>query len=353
MELKNYNTYFFLIILATVSFFAFLIFKPFLSAILVAAFLAVAFQRPYNFFLKITRDRRAVSSFLTSLLAVLIVIVPLFVVVGLIINEVNIFYQNFLADSNYYNHYLSILTGNLKKLPVIQMLDVDKIFSQSEFAGYFKNISQTILGIIQGTYQALASFIVWVFAMFFALYYFLIDGARAMKKILHLSPLKDSHEKIIIEKFISIVRATIKGVLILGVIQGTLGGLVFAIAGIQSPVVWGILMVVFSLVPMIGSSLIWFPIGVVMLLMGNVWQGVLILSVGLGVISVVDNLLRPKLIGKDTQIHPLLVLFATLGGIAVFGATGFIVGPVIVAMCLALWGIYAMEFKDQLDEFNG
>jgi predicted PurR-regulated permease PerM len=353
MELKNYNTYFFLIILAVVSFFAFLIFKPFVTAILAAAFMAIVFQRPYNFFLKITRDSRAISSFLTSLFVVLIVIVPLFFMAGLIINEVNIFYQTFLADSESYHRYLSIFTGNLKKMPLLQLADVDKIFSQSEFVGYFKNISQTILGVIQGTYHALAGFVLWIFAMFFALYYFLIDGKRAIKKILRLSPLKDSHEKIIIEKFISIVRATIKGVLILGIIQGTLGGMVFAIAGIQSPVIWGLLMFIFSLVPMIGTALVWFPAGVFMLLMGNVWQGVLILSVGVGIISTIDNVLRPKLIGNDTQIHPLLVFFATLGGLVVFGATGFIIGPVIVAMCLTLWGIYAKEFNDQLNEYNG
>lgn len=353
MELKNYNTYFFLIVLAVVSFFAFLIFKPFITAILVAAFLAIVFQRPYNFFLRITNDRKGISSFLTSLMVVLIVIIPLFFLVGMIVNEVNIFYQTFLADSESYHRYLSVFTGNLKKVPIIQMADVDKIFSQSEFVGYFKNISQTILGVIQGTYQALAGFVLWIFAMFFALYYFLIDGKRAIKKILRLSPLKDSHEKIIIEKFISIVRATIKGVFILGVIQGTLGGLTFAIVGIQSPVIWGILMFAFSLVPMIGTALVWFPAGMIMLLMGDVWQGVLILSVGVGVISTIDNLLRPKLIGNDTQIHPLLVFFATLGGLVVFGATGFVIGPVIVAMCLALWGIYAVEFKDQLTEFNG
>jgi len=352
MELKNYNTYFFLIILATVSFFAFLIFKPFITAILVAAFLAIAFQRPYNFFLKITNNRQGISSFCTSFLVVLIVIIPLFFMAGMIVNEVNVFYQTFLADSDSYHRYLAVFTGNLKKLPIIQLADVDRIFSQSEFVGYFKNISQTILSVIQGTYQALAGFALWVLAMFFALYYFLIDGKRAIKKILRLSPLKDAHEKIIIEKFISIVRATIKGVFILGVIQGTLGGMVFAIAGIQSPIIWGMLMVFFSLVPMIGTALIWFPAGIIMFLMGNIWQGIFILSVGVGIISTIDNLLRPRLIGKDTQIHPLLVFFATLGGLAVFGATGFIIGPVIVAMCLALWGIYAVEFNDQLNEYN-
>lgn len=352
MELKNYNTYFFLLILAAVSVVAFLIFKPFITAIAVAAVLAVVFHRPYQFFLRLTRGNKIISSLLTSILVVLIVIIPLFVMAGMVINEVDTFYKSYLADGGSLFRIAPILVENINKYPLLHDLGLDQTFSRAEFVSSVKNLSQGILVVIQKTYETLAGFVLWVFAMFFALYYFLIDGERAVRKILYLSPLKNSHEKIIINKFISIVRATIKGVVIVGLLQGTMGGVMFAIAGIPSPVVWGIVIFVFSFVPVLGTGIIWFPAGIIMLLMGNVWQGIFILSAGVGLISTFDNLLRPKLVGNDSQMHPLLVLFATLGGLAVFGVTGFIIGPVVVAMCLALWGIYATEFKEQLAEYN-
>jgi predicted PurR-regulated permease PerM len=139
---------------------------------------------------------------------------------------------------------------------------------------------------------------------------------------------------------------------VIGAIQGLLGGLAFWIAGVPSPAIWGLIMILLSIIPMIGSTIVWLPAGIILLLVGDVWQGIFILSVGVGVISVIDNILRPKLVGKDTQMHPLLIFFATLGGIAFFGLPGFIIGPIIVSLFMALSEIYSIEFRDQLKEYN-
>lgn len=350
--LKNYNTYFFFLALILVSLATFFVLKPFLSSILIAGVLAVIFQRPYNFFLRITGNRKVWSSLLTSLLVVFMVVVPLFVVAGLITNEINIFYQNFISDGNFFHGHLERIVANLEKISLLKALDVKSAFTEEAFLGSFKNLGSGLLTLIENAYQGMASFILWIFAMFFSLYYFLIDGERVVKRILYLSPLKDAHEKIIIDRFSSIVRAVAKGVIIIGLVQATLGGLAFAIAGVPSPAIWGIVMFFFSLIPMVGTSLIWFPTGVILLFGGSTWEGIFILSFGLLVISTVDNLIRPKLVGRDTQIHPLLIFFATLGGFMVFGPTGFILGPVVVAMALSLWNIYASEFKDDLQSFN-
>lgn len=351
-KLKNYNIYFFFLALIAISIATFFILKPFLSAILIAGVLAILFQRPYNFFLKITKNRRAWSSLFTSILVVFMVVVPLFVAIGLITNEVNIFYREFLADGSFFHKYLERFVSNLEKISILGIFDLESAFSGKELSGSFKNLGSGILTLVENAYQGMAGFILWIFAMFFSLYYFLIDGERVIKRLLYLSPLKDEHEKIIIQRFNSIVRAVTKGVIIIGLVQSTIGGLAFAIAGVPSPVIWGIVMFFFSLIPMVGTSLIWFPTGLILLLGGGTWEGVFILSVGLFIISTIDNVLRPKLVGRDTQIHPLLIFFATLGGFMVFGPTGFILGPVIVAMALSLWNIYASEFKDDLKNFN-
>jgi predicted PurR-regulated permease PerM len=191
-----------------------------------------------------------------------------------------------------------------------------------------------------------------MFVMFFTLFYFLIDGRQLMKYLMLLSPLRDEHDKLLVQKFISISRATLKGTLVVGVLQGVLGGIAFWIAGIPSPAIWGLAMMFFSIIPMVGAAIVWIPAGIIMLLLGHIWQGIFILVVGIVVISVLDNILRPKLVGRDTQMHPLMVFFATLGGITFFGLPGFVIGPIIVSLFLALGEIYTVEFRDQLNGYN-
>ena len=188
--------------------------------------------------------------------------------------------------------------------------------------------------------------------MFFSLYYFLIDGHRIIKKAMYLSPLKDKYESELADKFSSMVSATLKGTIIVGTVQGVLGGIMFAIAGVQSFIIWAVVMIILSIIPAIGSGLVWAPVGIVMLLIGKTWQGIFILLFGSIVISFIDNLLRPKLVGNDVEMHPLLVFFATLGGLISFGIIGFVIGPVIMALFLALWEIYGKEFKGQLNKYN-
>ena len=188
--------------------------------------------------------------------------------------------------------------------------------------------------------------------MFFSLFYLLIDGFKLLKKIMQLSPLRDEYENKLIERFNSISRATIKGSLLVSLLQGFIGGILFWATGVSSPVLLGIIMTVSSVIPSVGAGLVWLPVGVIMIASGNITQGVIILIVGGLIISMVDNVIRQKLIGRDTEMHPLIVFFSTLGGITLFGISGFIVGPIILSLFLALWEIYAMEFKRQLASFN-
>ncbi|MCX6765806.1 MAG: AI-2E family transporter [Candidatus Moranbacteria bacterium] len=352
MELRNFNVYFFFLVLVLVSAIAFFLFQPFLTAVLTAAILAVIFQKPHRFFLKITGNRSGVSALLTSLLVIIVIVTPFFVILGLVANEVASLVKDISAGETVFPEQLNKGLQYFRNLPLVQNFELEKLFQQKETIDSLKNISQGALNIIQKTYQGAVHFIFWTFVMFFTLFYFLTDGGKLVRKITQLSPLRDVHEKLLIDKFVSITRATLKGSLVIGIIQATIGGITLAAAGVSSPVVWTVLMLIFSFVPMVGPAVVWFPAGVIMILLGNVWQGILILAVGLGIISTIDNLLRPKLVGRDTQMHPLLVFFATLGGLAVFGLPGFLIGPIIMALFLTLWEIYAIEFKGQLKDYN-
>jgi predicted PurR-regulated permease PerM len=351
MQLRSLNVSFFFLLFLAVGVAVFFIFQPFLTAIVAAAILTALFKRPYHWFEHVMHGHRAMSAFLTCLLVITIIVTPLFLVLSVAISEASSLYHLLTQESILQSSIEKTLTV-IKSAPYADVFLDTAAFDQERIASDIRSLSQNALGLLQAAYQGVTHFIFWVFIMFFTLFYFLIDGKKALRALMELSPLKNQHDKLLVQKFISISRATLKGTIVVGVIQGLLGGITFWIAGIPSPAIWGLVMILFSIIPMIGSTIIWFPAGVIMFFLGDAWQGIFILSVGLGIISVVDNILRPKLVGKDTQMHPLLIFFATLGGIAFFGLPGFVIGPIIVSLFMALSEIYRIEFRDQLKEYN-
>lgn len=351
MKLAHFNVYFFFMLLLAVGVMMFFILQPFLTAILAAAILAVLFGDRYEFFLRKTKSK-ALSSFATILWVAALVIVPVTIIFSVAINEANIAYDQVVADGSSELTSISFLYEKIRSLPYMDLFLQDQSLNSQNIINNLRGLSQTMLGFIQALYQSVAHFIFWLFVMFFTLFYFLIDGKKMVKYFMDILPLRDEHEALLIQKFVSMSRATLRGTLLVGIIQGFFGGVTFAIAGVPSPVIWGLIMMIFSVIPMVGTGLVWFPTGVILLLLGQVWQGILILAVGVGIISTLDNLLRPKLVGRDTQMHPLMVFFATLGGLSFFGFPGFIIGPIIASLALALLEIYTIEFRSQLDGYN-
>jgi predicted PurR-regulated permease PerM len=351
MQFKNYNVYFFFLVLAGISVLTYFVVEPFIVSFLIAAILAHLFGPVYDFFQKRLKQK-GISSFLVCLLIAMIIVIPLLFVLSLMVDEIQGILDNFNLNPDGVKKIIATLGENLKTIPLLNNFDLEKSINQESVMIGIKSLSQNTLFILQGTYNGLAHFVFVTFVMFFSLFYLFIDGKRLVKKIMRLSPLRDKYEKILVDKFNSITRATIKGTTIIALIQGFLGGVLFALTGVPSPVLLGILMTISSVIPSFGSGLVWLPVGILMLVSGYFTEGLIILFVGAFLISMIDNFLRPKLVGKDTQMHPLMILFSTIGGIALFGISGFIVGPVIMSLFVAFWDIYALEFKDQLERYN-
>lgn len=351
MQLKSLNVYFFFFLLLLVGVLVFFVLKPFLTAIIAAAILATLFKKFYFTLEKWTRGWKGTSALITCLFVAFVVVGPIFFTLSLAIGEATNLYHT-LGEGSTLEGTVNYSLEKVRTIPYLNLFFDTQTFNQDRIVNDLKQFSQNALGILQATYQGITSFVFWVFIMFFTLFYFLIDGKKMLGHLMNLSPLKDEHDRLLIKKFISISRATLKGTIVIGTIQGLLGGITFWIVGIPSPAIWGLVMVLSSIIPMFGSGIVWLPAGIIMLLLGHIWQGVFIFVVGFGVISMLDNILRPKLVGRDTAMHPLLVLFATLGGISVFGLPGFIIGPIIVSLFLALGEIYTIEFRDQLKEYN-
>jgi len=352
MELRNYNVYFFFAILISVGVLIFFIFKPFLIPFIVAAVLAHLFDPLYRFLFKITGKRKGFSSILVCLSVALIIILPISFIFSLVIAETQEIISNFSSEDAQIEDLIAKGVANLDRVSILNSINIENLINQEELVAFLKNISRNTLALFQSAYQSVTHFVFATFIMFFSLFYLLIDGSKLIKFIMKISPLRDKYEKILLDRFNSIIRATIKGTVLIALLQGLLGGVLFWAVGISSPVLLGILMSLASIIPSVGSGLVWLPVGVIMILIGNPVGGIIILLAGALVISTVDNFIRPKLVGKDTQIHALLILFSTLGGVSFWGISGLFVGPIVMALFLVLWDIYMLEFKNQIKEFN-
>ncbi len=191
------------------------------------------------------------------------------------------------------------------------------------------------------------------FVFLYSLFFFLIDGHKLIQRILYYLPLHSRDEQILLDKFSSVTRATFKGTVLIGILQGGLAGVAFAIAGISDALFWGTVMAVLSIIPNVGASLIWAPAVAILIAQGKILTGILLgLFCGL-VVGTLDNLLRPILVGKDTKMHELMIFLSTLGGILMFGLPGLFVGPIIGSLLISIWEIYGVEFAEVLPRVDG
>ena len=180
--------------------------------------------------------------------------------------------------------------------------------------------------------------------MLYVLYFFLRDGDQLLLAIARALPLGDARERALFERFTAVTRATLKGTLVVGAVQGTLGAIFFALLGLEGPVFWGAMMWACSLIPVIGPTIIWLPAALILIISGSVAKGLLLMGLGTFVIALADNILRPILVGRETRMPDFLVLLSTLGGLTLFGLSGFIAGPAIAALFITAWDMFAREY---------
>jgi predicted PurR-regulated permease PerM len=195
--------------------------------------------------------------------------------------------------------------------------------------------------------QNTLEFVVNLFVMLYLLFFLLRDGKTLAAQAARALPLKPQHTRRLLDQFATVVRATVKGNVVMALVQGTLGGMAFWVLGISGPLLWGALMALLSLLPAVGAALVWGPVALYLLATGSIWSAVGLTAWGVLVIGLVDNVLRPILVGKETQLPDYLVLIATLGGLSAFGLNGFVIGPVIAALFIAAWDIFMQARQEQ------
>jgi predicted PurR-regulated permease PerM len=275
---------------------------------------------------------------------VLIVILPLMLITALLLQEgVNVYERIQSGELNigrYFQQVFGALPGWASDLLDRFGLTNLGLMQERLSAGLMEGtqfLAAQALSIGQNTFE----FIVNLFIVLYLLFFLLRDGDALSRRIRDAIPLRAEQQRDLLAKFTAVIRATIKSSIVVGVVQGALGGLIFWFLGVHPAVLWGALMAVLSLLPAVGAGIVWLPVAIYFLVTGAIWQGVVLIVYGVLVIGLVDNILRPVLVGKDTKIPDYVVLVSTLGGIAIFGLNGFVIGPVIAAMFMAAWDIFS------------
>lgn len=321
------------------------ILKPFFFAIFWAVLIASIFSPLYKFFNKKIRNPNLCAG--VTLIAVLLcLILPAGLLIDLLIVESIDIYQSLNSSNSNWQKIFSDILQYVSNTPVFANLNLDQSFLINKSQEALKALAEYIINHISDFTQNTIVVFINFAVMIYSLFYFLRDGERLVTIITDNIPVNNKHLNHFIDQFFTTAKASLKFTFIIGGLQGLLGGLIFYITGIERALVWGVIMFGLSVVPAIGCSLIWVPAGIIMLFLGNIWQGVTILLFGALVISSVDNLLRPILLGRDTQMHSLLIFLSTLGGIAALGFSGFILGPVIAALFLAIWKLFPEIYQE-------
>lgn len=317
---------------------------PFYGAIFWAAVLAVLFAPVNRRIEQRLGQRPMLSAIATLAIIVVMVILPSALITATLLQEGYAVYERFqsgeLSFGRYFRQVLDILpawmTGLLDTFGLTSLGDIQEKLSQ----GLAKGV-QVVGGQALNVGQNTLEFVVSFFIMLYLLFFLLRDGSELVRRIRKAIPLSEALQRNLFGKFTTVVRATIKGTIVVALIQGALGGLIFWFLGIPSPVLWAVVMAFLSLLPAVGTALVWAPVAIYLLVSGSVWQGVVLVAYGVLVIGLVDNVLRPVLVGKDTRMPDYVVLISTLGGMAIFGLNGFVIGPVIAAMFIAAWDVVA------------
>jgi predicted PurR-regulated permease PerM len=338
---RTENSFFYALLVALTAGFFFLL-RGLFQPIFWAAIMGVLFLPVQTGFEARLAGRRSLAAFLTVLVILVTVLVPTLLIAGAVADQGVQLYQNLQrgdVDPG------AVLERVEQMFPPevsdwLSRVGIEPDTFQDRISQAAVDASGFIAGLAVSVGQNVTRFALLFFIMLYLLFFVLRDGEQLLSRLMWALPLGDERERSLFAKFVEVSRATIKGTLVVGIVQGTLGGVMFALLGMQGAVFWGVVMIFLSILPAVGAAIVWLPAGVILLLSGSILRGLVLLAFGAVVISLVDNVLRPILVGRDTKMPDWLILLSTLGGLTTFGVSGFVIGPVIAALFLAVWTMF-------------
>lgn len=342
----------FILLLASLSFYyLYRILSPFLTSILWAILLAIVFYPVFTRLQRLLKKKEVLPALIMTLFVVLLIVLPAGLLIIALANEVIDFYHHLeeLIKTGRLQSYLiqmselPLLRGGLEKLR--QYVDLSQADPLHFLLKNVQQISAFLLNQTSNLLKSISTFVVSFFFTLLSLYYLFKDGDRLLKSVREILPLRAKESALILQRFKEMVSATIYGGILIAILQGILGGLSFWVLGLASPIFWGTAMAFLSFIPMGGTALIWGPAAILLFIQGAFLKGMILLALGVLLIGMVDNLLRPLSVSSRTNIHPLLLFFSVLGGIQAFGMIGLVAGPLIMTLSLTLIEIYVKGIK--------
>ncbi len=348
MDQKLVNRGVLILVLIAISALFFAVVRPFIQPVFIAALFAAIFTPLYRRFLKRVGSRRSLASALTILTILFFVVVPVGFVFAAFLSQASDIANTAAPWIRQQLATPGQITAILEGLPFYEIVQPYRELALARLGELANFLSGWLLGLFQsatlGTFKSLLTTLIVLYTMFF----FLVDGDRLLYYLLYYLPLNDEDEKKLLSRFTSVTRATLKGTAVIGFLQGGLAGIALWLAGIPSALFWAICMMLLSVVPGVGTAIIWLP-AVIYLVVGGQYLTALLVGLFCAiVVGTIDNVLRPRLVGNDTQMHELMIFFSTLGGLLMFGFMGFVIGPIIAALFVTVWELYGDEFKDWL-----
>lgn len=348
--------YFFIGLFVLVAALTFWVAKPFINALLASAVVAYVFYPLYSWLNKHIKYKNVCAA-LVSVLILLLFIGPLFLVVESAAPDATYTYVR-AKQKIMSGEFIDVTCPAQNENFLCSFQSRIKVYLQQPDVKYY--VSDTISKATGFVMQKIADIVfalplifINLFVTFFAVFYLLRDGKRLVEHVKDLLPIHPKHRDHIFKRLQDTARAVIYGTLVIAVVQGIVGGLGFWVFGVSSPLLWGMAMALCALIPFIGTTIIWIPAGVAMILAGSaegnpasVWKGIGLLIYGFFIISGIDNVLKPTFIGDRAGVHPVLILVGVMGGLAAFGVAGFVIGPIIMAVFKVFLDIYRQEYEE-------
>lgn len=341
----------FLLLLVTAITVAFVaMIRAFLLTVVLAAIFAGLCYPVYRRLLGWLRGREALAALATLVLLLALVIVPIVALLGASANEAVRLAETIRPRLEQLVDQPGEFDSRLRALPGYARIEPYRAQILTTVGELIGSTSAVLFATLSATTRATAVFIFQCFVLLYTMFFFLTGGPGLLRVALAYLPLTEADKRRMIETFVSVTRATLKGTILIGASQGALGGLAFWAVGLDGAIFWGTVMTALSIIPGIGGALIWLPAAIILIVIGEVWRGIALALFCALIVGSVDNLLRPRLVGQDTKMHELLILFSTVGGLLLFGVTGFILGPILAALFVTVWKMFGVTFQSALAE---
>ena len=350
MNDTRFRRVFLLLLLTAISVAFIAMVREFVFTILLAATFTALCYPAYLRLLRGFGGRPPLAALGTLVLLLLLVLAPLVSVLGIAANEALRMTDSVGPRLAQIVREPPAMNAQLQRLPGYSYIAPYREELLTKIGELISGVSAFLFKVLSATTRATALFVFHSFVLLYAMYFFLTGGPKLLTGVLAYVPLADVDKQRMLEKFVSVTRATLKGTILIGAAQGFLGGLSFWVAGIEGPVFWGTVMAVLSIIPGVGGALVWVPAVIILAATGELWTSAALAAFNALVVGSVDNLMRPTLVGRDTQLHELMIFLSTLGGLMFFGASGFILGPVLAALFVTVWDMFGVAFQRELAE---